>query len=198
MTYTPFLSGLSLYATNTDKYITDHLIEKNYFETIKENDDLLRSVNKYIMHGTGLLTDNKIKRTLIGYSSIGLSSISTTMLNNNIHKKTPDGLNNWAIGSNHGSEPFAASLITYKNLEDTNINSYLKYGIVGINYSLSTAISLSRVEPSGHSFGDQLINASIGNFIAVFIHELFMVQPDMLFDVNFNEDSSYFAIKFKI
>jgi hypothetical protein len=197
MTYSPFLTGTTLYITNYDDDITEHFIKKNYFQYVKDNDDLLRSINKYIMYGSGLLTKEKTKRTIIGFSSLKLSSLSTTFLNSTIDKKTPDKTEKWAIGSNHGSEPFAASIITYKNLQSTNLNPYLKYGITGINYTLSTSIALSRVEPGGHSFGDQLINASVGNFLAIFVHDFFIVDENIMFNINLNKNSTYCSLKFK-
>ena len=197
MTYAPFIVGGSLMITGDDEDITDYIIEHDFFEHSSKTDDNLRDINSIIMYSSGLFTDEKIKRSVIGFSSVKLSGLSTTILNNTIDKKTPDGTKEWAIGSNHGIEPFAASIITYKNLKSTNMNNYLKFGIISSNYLIGSYISLGRVSQSGHSFGDQLINASIGNFLGVFVHDLLMVEDDLLIDFDISKDFYSINLNFK-
>jgi hypothetical protein len=43
----------------------------------------------------------------------------------------------------------------------------------------SIGSALVRVEEGGHSFADQMINASIGNFIGIFMHDLFLLDDSL-------------------
>ena len=200
MTITPLFSSGMLYATGYDEDITNHIIEKRYLDLSSNEDNLLRDINQYIVYATILTTNEnyeiKAKRAVASWSSIRLSNTSTTLLNTYIKKETPLGGDYWAIGSNHGTEPFAAGIMTYKHLENSNLNNFYKYGIVGLNYSIASVISLGRVEDGGHSVGDQFVNAAVGNFLGVFIHDFFMLNKNLQISIGLPTDISYLNFQY--
>ncbi|MFT7003547.1 MAG: membrane-associated phospholipid phosphatase [Sulfurimonas sp.] len=59
-----------------------------------------------------------------------------------------------------------------------SIPAWGKYSINTISYLSASGSALSRVQEGGHSFSDQLVNASIGNFIGVFFSEAFLSKNE--------------------
>jgi hypothetical protein len=202
MTIAPLLLAGTLYSTGYDKDITNHLMTKKYFTLTSKQDDDLREINKLIMYSTILMTgetySTKAKRVVSNYLGVKSSSYSTTLLNKYIKKETPNGNDYFAIGSNHAAEPFASSINTYENLKQSSITPWVKYPIIATNYGISSVISLSRVEDGGHSFSDQLISNSVGNFLGVFFLNLLMNQStDLLINVDILSENKMFNLSFK-
>jgi len=66
--------------------------------------------------------------------------------------------------------------MTRRNTQQLDIPSWGKYTINSMSYLSAAGSSIARVQEGGHSFADQLVSASIGNFIGLFIHDLFLLD----------------------
>ena len=69
--------------------------------------------------------------------------------------------------------------MTRRNVALMRLPRWADYSLIGASYLSSSISALVRVEQGGHSFGDQLISASVGNFIGLFMHDLFLLKDDV-------------------
>ncbi len=84
---------------------------------------------------------------------------------------------NDAIGSQHAVAPFLASAITTRNLAQIDdLPDWSKYTIATISYAASTGSTYQRIQQGLHSVSDQLYSVMVGNFLGVFIHDVFLAD----------------------
>ena len=176
MTWGSALAAASLYATYDDD-ITKHYMEHNIFDS--NIDEPLRNINGITMYASALFIKNDTpkemrQRIFTDWAGSATARYTTTTLNRIIKKKTPSGNDDYAIGSHHALDPFANSALTRKNVADMSIPTWGKYTINTISYVSSVGSAFTRVQEGGHSVADQLVSASIGNFIGVFFYEVFI------------------------
>jgi hypothetical protein len=196
LTWGSALGAGVLYATYDDD-ITEYFMENNLIDS--EADEPLRHINGIALYSTAIFveddTDREMMRRLAVDVAGSFTARSTTnILNRNIQKDTPLGDDSYsAIGSHHALDPFANSALTRGNVADMSIPMWGKYTINSISYISSAGSALTRVQEGGHSFGDQLVSVSIGNFIGLFFYEVFLGFDNDLdsIQVNTNKDSFY-------
>jgi len=148
-------------------------------------DETLRTINNITMYATSLAveedtTKQRVKRFSVNLFGSAVSRGTTTSLNSLIDKKTPAGTDEYAIGSHHALDPFAKSALTRKNVKDMSAPTWVKYSINSLSYLSATGSAFSRVQDGGHSFADQLVSVSIGNFIGLFFYELLLNDTNNL------------------
>lgn len=197
VTWGSALSAAALYATDYDTDITDHFREHAWVK--EEDDDLYRNLNQYETLLTAVLVEDsnytiKAKRVAVELAGMGAARLTVTGLNNAIHKESPADSNNEAIGSNHALEPFASSAMNRRNVEQMDIPMWGQYALNTLSYTTASASALSRVQDGGHSFSDQLVSVSIGNFLGIFVHDVFMLEDTTDTLVSVNEDTVQFKI----
>lgn len=200
VTWGTALTSAALYATDYDTDITDHLMEHHWVNT--EDDNLYRNINGYETLLTAVLIEDnnytlKGKRVAVELAGMEAARFTDTALNHTISKESPDGTHHDAIGSNHALEPFASSAMNRRNVEQMNIPTWGKYTLNTLSYATASASALSRVQDGGHSFADQLVSASIGNFLGIFIHDVFMLDDATDTQVSIVDNAAKMQIGFK-
>lgn len=203
VTWAPFAGGMLLYATGYDDKITNYYKEHHWTGLYDSDaDDVLRDLNGVIMVGTALIVPEKkwqktAKRVIVEVGTTQVVILASDGLKNNIDKETPDGKNNDAIGSFHATIPFADSAMTRRNVALTDLPKWADYSIIGASYLTATVSALVRVEEEGHSFADQMVSASVGNFIGLFMHDLFLLRDDVTLQTTFTPKQSSLMITYR-
>jgi len=182
VTWGSALGAVALYATYDDD-ITEHYMENNLFDS--EIDERLRKINNLTMYVTALTVSNDTnvkrgQRLATNFAGAAVARRTTTTLNKIIKKDIPSGDDNYAIGSHHALDPFAKSALTRRNVSDMTAPLWLKYSINSLSYISASGSAFSRIQEGGHSFADQLVSVSIGNFVGLFFYELFLVDGSNL------------------
>ncbi|RLA05930.1 MAG: hypothetical protein DRQ51_10825 [Gammaproteobacteria bacterium] len=80
------------------------------------------------------------------------------------------------------------------NVDDMNLNISIKYTINSISYMSASASALIMVQDGVHSFADQLVSVSIGNFIGLFFYEFFLYDTEHIQSVKFYTHKDLFYI----
>ena len=179
----------ALYATYDDD-ITQHFMKKNLIDS--EIDEPLRIINGVTLYASALLVDNdtaleRANRLATDFAGSAVAQWTTSALTHNIEKETPSGTDEYAIGSHHALDPFANSALTRRNVNDMSISNWGKYSFNALSYLSASGSAFSRVQEGGHSFADQLVSVSIGNFIGLFFYEAFLSQEEKL-NISINKD----------
>lgn len=198
-TWGPATASAFLYATDYDRDITNHF--RDHHVIGKEDDEFYRDMNRYETLMSALLIndpDYETKGKRIAVEVIGLEATkqTSTLLEKNIHKESPDGSHNDSIGSHHSLDAFASSAMNRRNVDRLDIPTWGKYTLNTISYTSASASALSRVQDGGHSFADQLVSASIGNFMGLFIHDLFLLDESTIVTVSLTENESKLYLNF--
>ncbi|MBF0194962.1 MAG: hypothetical protein HQL71_10405, partial [Magnetococcales bacterium] len=137
VTWGSAIAATTLYITKADDEITDYFMDHDYFYT--ESGETFTHINEAITLTTALAVpddklETKAKRFMVENAAYAISRQSTDMLNSNIHKESPNGRTNAAIGSHHAISPFAGAAMTRRNVAQMDIPNWAKNGIVGTNY----------------------------------------------------------------
>lgn len=201
VTWAPMAGAALLYATPYDTRITDYFRD-NPWTGGHGHGDTAREINGYLTIGTAVLVPEKkweerAERVIVEAATLKIARLTSYALESGIHKETPDGRNDSAVGSNHALPPFTGSALTRRNAEAMNLPAWADCGLVGVSYLSATVSALSRVEEGGHSFADQLVSASIGNFIGIFFHDLFLLRDSVAVQASVMPHTAYVGIKFR-
>ena len=201
VTWAPAAGAAFLYATPYDTKITDYFMEHAWTGG-DENGDLARQFNGALTIATAALVPEKkwerrVERIVVEALTLRISRLTSYALESGIHKETPDGRNDYAIGSNHALPPFAGSAMTRRNVDGLPVSKWGGYGLVGASYLSATVSALSRVEEGGHSFADQLVSASVGNFVGIFFHDLFLLKENVTVEASVLPRGSYIGVTFR-
>ena len=193
VTWAPLAAGVTLYTTRTDDHITHYIMKHPILNT--KDSELYRDINgfeTYITAGSIDDNDSKIKLKRIAVEVLGFSAAhaTTDMLTASIEKENPTGSRNEAIGSHHAIDTFTGSAMNRRNVAQLSIPEWGKYSLNSLSYFTATASAYARIQDGGHSLGDQLVHASIGNFIGLFIHDLFM-KEDTNIDISIQKEEAY-------
>ncbi|WP_297430899.1 hypothetical protein [Sulfurimonas sp.] len=195
MTWAPAIGSVALYTTKYDNHATQYFMDHKPIQCIKfsstdcaDRANDYRLLNSVITFTTAVLINDegnitkKLKRVVVEESSYIIGKSTVDMLES-VGKKSPDGTANDALASHHALEPFAGSAMTRRNVSQMNIPAFGKYAIVGVSYYTSTYAALTRVQDGAHSLGDQFVNMAVGNFLGLFIHDLFMLEDGIQLNV---------------
>jgi len=200
VTWVPAVGGGILYATYDDDitqyYMDHHIIDE-------EIDEDLRQINGTLMYATAIFEHNETtkqtaKRFAVDAIGSNVAKIVTGEVEYFVTKETPDKKHENAIGSHHATDTFANSALTRKNVEDMSIPTWGKYTLNTISYVSASGSAFARVQEGGHSFGDQMINASIGNFIGVFFYELLLSEENNVESLNVLVDNENLQVNLKL
>ncbi len=191
LTWAPLATGVTLYATKTDEKATDHILKHPILNSHEDN--LYREINGLETYVTAILiddNDSEIKLKRIAVETLGFATAreTTDILNSSIKKENPSKTDYDSLGSHHAIDPFAGSAMNRRNVDQLSISTWGKYSLNTLSYLTASASAWSRVEDGGHSLGDQFINISIGNFLGLFLHDLFM-QEDTHLKLSLQKDS---------
>jgi hypothetical protein len=179
MTWAPAVAATTLYLTKTDDEITEYFMDQDYIR--EDSRETYTHISEAITLSTALLVpddkwETKAKRFSVEAGTYAISRQSTEALKANFTKESPNGKSNDAIGSHHAISPFAGAAMTRRNVAQLYIPNWAKNSIIGTNYFFASSYALMRVQEGGHSFADQLVSVSVGNFIGLFVHDLFMME----------------------
>ncbi len=196
VSWVPLLAATVLYATSYDEKLTNYRMENEIFEM--DYDEYYRSLNALETYITALMVDDnsyitKVKRIGVEFSAFEISGYTSDILNNNISKTSPSGTYTSSIGSRHSIPTFAGSAMTRRNVAQLNIPSWGKYTLNTISYATAIASTATRVEDAGHSIADQFISISVGNFIGLFMHDLFMLDDNISLNASIEDSRTYIS-----
>jgi hypothetical protein len=200
MTWGPALAATALYGTDGDTRITAFYMDHDW-----ANPDLIelfRDLNGLTTYVTAVLIpddrwETKAKRLAVEWSAFAVARQTVDFLNYNFPKETPDGRDDYAIGSHHALSPFAGAAMTRRNVAQMEIAPWKGYTIVGMNYFFASASAISRVQGGGHSFADQLVSVTLGNFIGLFFHDAFMLEPEVSVEVALSRERNYIGMNYR-
>ncbi|ADR34796.1 hypothetical protein Sulku_2136 [Sulfuricurvum kujiense DSM 16994] len=200
VTWVPAATSAALYATDYDTGMTNYFRDHPWFG--EEDDEFYRGLNHYETLATAFLVNDPDyaqtwKRVLVEFTGLETTKQTSTFLEKNIRKKSPDGTHNGSIGSHHALDHFASSAMNRRNVENLDIPQWGKYTLNTISYASASASALCRVQDGGHSFADQLVSASIGNFMGLFFHDLFMLDSMTNIAVSINDSEAKVHIGFR-
>jgi len=201
VTWVPLAGSVVLYATPYDTKITNYFMQHPWTGD-HNNAELARAFNGYLTIGTALFVPEKhwekrAERVILEAVTLRVSRLSSYALETSIQKETPDGSNDGAIGSNHSLPLFTGSALTRRNVEGMDLPEWGSYGLIGVSYLSSTVSALARVEDGGHSFADQLLSASVGNFIGIFFHDLFLLDDNVNLQTSLTPRQTYIGLNFR-
>ncbi len=199
MTWVPLVTAGALYATDGDEKITQYFMDNPIAN--EKNDDIYRELNGLITYSTAILIhdnkwETKAKRFVVEWSAFAISRQSVDFLNKNVPKETPNGRSMDAVGSHHALSPFAGAAMTRRNVSQMDISRWGGYSIIVANYLFATSSTLTRVQGGGHSFADQLISVTLGNFIGLFFHDAFMSENRQV-NISLSPKKAYARIDFR-
>lgn len=182
LTWGSAVAAGTLYATYDDD-ITQHFMKNNLIDS--EIDEPLRTLNSVMLYSSAVLVENDTtkemaKRLATDFVGSAVARNTTNILNTIIKKDSPSKDRDSAIGSHHALDPFAGSALTRRNIDDMSIPLWSKYSLNTISYLSATGSAFTRVQEGGHSFADQLVSASIGNFIGLFFYEAFLGKDEFV------------------
>jgi len=199
MTWAPLATAGVLYATDGDDKVTDYFMQNSWVN--EKNDDIVRELNGLTTYATAILIhdenwETKAKRFSVEWSAFAVSRQTVNFLNKNVPKEAPSGSNMESIGSHHALSPFAGAAMTRRNVAQMDIPNWAGYSIIGANYMFATSSALGRVQTGGHSFADQLISVTLGNFIGLFFHDAFMLENTQV-NISLSSEETYAGMTFK-
>ncbi len=117
------------------------------------------------------------------FATISATTLATGVLKKNISRKIPnyDPLqpDDESFPSNHATEPFAAVAVIRRNSDRLNVSDGWKTVIKSTAYVTASVSAWARIEMGLHYPTDQLLSAAIGNFIGLFVHDAFLLSPDI-------------------
>ncbi len=117
------------------------------------------------------------------FATISATTLATRILKKNISRKIPNydptKPDDESFPSNHATEPFAAAAVIRRNLDRADISEGWKNTINGISYFTASAASWARIEMGLHYPTDQLLSAAVGNFVGLFVHDAFILNPKL-------------------
>ena len=199
MTWVPASTAALLYSTDGDTRITRYFMEHHWAND--EYDELFRDLNGLTTYATAVLIDgpweSKARRVAVEWTAFAVARKTVDALNANFPKETPNGKDDYAIGSYHALSPFAGAAMTRRNVAGMDVSSWVADGIVGMNYLFATSSTLTRVQGGGHSFADQLVSVTLGNFIGLFFYDAFMLDDSTRLEVAIEADRTYVEMQWR-
>lgn len=147
------------------------------------NEAFVRALN-YANYGTALVTpsgDRPVGWTIAKAQGIGIEwGIRQVVLGTTIALKEatgrtrPDGGDDLSFPSGDASRTFAQAALTARNLDAIPLSPWARcVGKVGA-YGMASSVAWARVELERHFPSDVLAGAALGNFLAVFLHDVFL------------------------
>ena len=187
-TWTPIAAAALLAITGTDEKIQEWASQNTPIfgsssKAKKASDDLVRvSLGAYlasviITPGGDDIPDwllNKTKGLIVGISAIWSTQFLTSELKNLTGKVRPDSSNNKSFPSGHTSAVAVNSLLTTRNIEYLDINTWAENSVKIALHTLTLATGWARLEANVHYSTDVLIGAALGNFIGAFLNDTFL------------------------
>jgi len=201
------LGASAVYLSGNDTKITNYFREKqflsNSFNGEYNRDDVMRTLNGiYVVATAAAVNDDgnytkKFKRIVVEEGSLATARVTTNVIKANTSKTSPNNENSNALASHHALEPFAGAAMIRRNVAEIDVNNYAKGAVIGLNYYMAGYSSLLRVQEGGHSFGDQLFNIAVGNFLGIFMHDLFLLDENFAFNLSMVERSRAIKINYR-
>jgi hypothetical protein len=200
VTWAPVLGATFLYTTGYDDKITRHFMENPIMNN--ESDEAMRYLVGGVTFTTAALVPDekrrtKVERIAVEVAAFQFSRWTVNALNANIYKESPNGNRHNAIGSHHAVEPFAGAAMTKRNVAEMDLPGWADCTVVGSTYLMAAGSAFIRVQEGGHSFADQLVNASIGHFVGLFFYDVFMAKNADL-GISVSKESMYFNVGFPL
>jgi hypothetical protein len=139
----------------------------------------------------------KAKRIIAVTTGFAAARTTTAFLSNNIKKDDPLNVSTGALASNHSINPFAGSAMNRRNVSQLNVEPVGAYALNGLSYLSAVGSALTRVQEGGHSFGDQLFGAAVGNFTGLFFYDIFMDDDRNTVTISLSQDFTYIQMSWR-
>lgn len=191
-TWAPAAGAGLLLVTGTDRRLSDWAIEQKplFGEDAGRTTDRLRNTADAMALGTALLTPsgsdpgrwagNKLR-------GIGVEALAGVVANNltgvikgTVRREEPTGseARYESFVSAHATVPFADAALVRRNSERLDWPRWGRNVLTSTAAVTAAGSAWGRVEMGLHYPSDQLAGAAIGNFIGLFVHDLFMGLDD--------------------
>lgn len=191
----PATAGLVIYSAGYDTKLSDWATSDSLFfrdeEAAERYSDTFKNILEIEMYGSILFTSSskegddwkdltikKLKGGTVVFASQALAHNSTTTLKNHIYRERPNGNDGKSFPSGHATDAATYRMLTTKNFESTDMNSYLRNGLNILNGGITASAVWARVEANAHYPSDALLGYSIGSFVSGFIYDAFMNLED--------------------
>jgi PAP2 superfamily len=89
-------------------------------------------------------------------------------------RERPNKLDNLSFPSGHSAEAGSRNMLISKNLDNTDMNPYLRTGIKIVNTGMASGTLWARLEGERHYPSDILTGYAVGSFIAGFVFDSLM------------------------
>lgn len=116
---------------------------------------------------------SKFKGFLVEGSALGVTSLVTGSLKGHSERERPDGVDSRSFPSSHTAQAFASARLASRNLDSIPMDYSTRKTFDYTFLTMAAGTGWARIEAGAHYPTDVLAAAAIGNFLAVFIHDVF-------------------------
>lgn len=155
----------------------------------KVSDDLLDVASAaYLV--TALLAPSdtfadKAKGLAVGASTMILDGALTTGVKNLVGRERPDGANDKSMPSGHTSMASSRTAMAIHNLNAMDLPEFWRQTATWSLHGVAVGTGLARVEAEKHHLSDVLVGYALGQFVAQFMHQAFLVNGQSQTKISF-------------
>lgn len=189
--WVPLIGAGAVHWAGYDKKISKSQVqEKAVFTTPKNtsywsdhlNNILLMEMYASIMFTSSMPEDDslakwawaKTKGGLVTNLASSSSRAGRDVLARWFKRERPNKIDNLSFPSGHSAEAGSRNMLISKNLDNTDMNPYLRTGIKIVNTGMASGTLWARLEGERHYPSDILTGYAVGSFIAGFVFDSLM------------------------
>jgi membrane-associated phospholipid phosphatase len=189
VTWGPAAGAAVIAAGGWDRKISDWAVENTpvfgSVDNAKKRSDDLRALSNFGMLGTAVAVPggahpwwSRIKRLLVEEAGAIAASSVTGLMKQSISRERPDESDNHSMPSGHSTRAFAYAAMSNRNLDAMEMSDPATITLKALFDTLAAGTAWARVEGERHYPTDVLVGASVGNFMALFIHDAFLGKEE--------------------
>lgn len=210
-TWQPLAAAVLIAATDSDESISDWASENNPVfgsqSTAQDASDFLRGtlmttavVTSVVAPGpeSMLVADKAINLGFAAVASLTNSKL-TGALKDETHRTRPHGESTTSFPSSHTSAASTYATIASYRVNELALSTGMKNAwVIGFR-SLAAATGWARIEANAHYPVDVLTGYALGNFITVWLHEMFSDPSQVLqFNLELDRRNNAFKLNFSV
>ncbi len=182
-TWIPVAGAGLLVATDADQHWTEKLAEDRplFGRNAADASDDIRNLATltYVVTALAAPSDNvneKLRGLGVGVATMLVDGAITQGLKDAVGRERPDGSNHLSLPSGHASKTASRARLAADNLAAMDLNPWQHKLAAWSLHSLAPMAAMARVEANKHHVSDVLLGLAVGNFVAVFIQEVFLAD----------------------